>query len=170
MKKNFIFYTSKKGCNKKIILEASLFLLLFLSCESRSEFIRESRSDIQQSLKSEEIKEKPALNEEEELLARDTIVYEKPQVPGSFLSAPEDIQKILWGNKNDKPVKTTDSNVALLSFIIEPDSTVSSVRVLKGINAKMDSIAVQSVKKSIWKPGYINNNPIRSRFVFPIVF
>ncbi len=148
----------------------SAMLFVLMSCQTRSEFKNDAPSAGQYALEGHDAEENATEPIQKQNQGQDTTVYGQPQIQGAYLSAPDEAHNVLWGNKGDKPVKAAESNVVLLTFIIETDSTASSVKVLKGINAAVDSIAVQSVKKATWKPGYVMDRPVRSRFAFPVVF
>lgn len=151
---------------KYIIIFVSF--LLIVCCKSRNEYAWDSDPGVQQPLAGQ--KNISTDHHQNILQPQDTVVYEQPQVAGGYLYAPETAHQVLWGNKNDKPVVSADQDVVFVSFIIEPDSTASAVRVLRGIDEVMDEIAVQAVKEATWKPGLVNNQPVRSRFVIPVVF
>jgi TonB family protein len=58
-----------------------------------------------------------------------------------------------------------------ISFIVEPDGSVSNVRVIKGIDQTLDEEAVRVVKSSpIWKPGTQRGKPVRVTYTFPVTF
>ena len=48
-------------------------------------------------------------------------------------------------------------------------STASTVTAMRGMDEAIDEIAVRAIKEATWKPGQVNNNPVRSRLVFPVV-
>ena len=161
---------ASRGFFDKISISFIFFICFFYGCESRSSLSTESRSNQDSSIESEEIHVSVLKYKEENPKGMDTIIYEHPQELGGFLFATDDLHQILWGNKSGNSIRSADSNVVILSFIIEPDSTASSVRVLKGINMETDSIAIQAIKAAKWKPGSVNDSAVRSRFNFPIVF
>ncbi len=59
-----------------------------------------------------------------------------------------------------------------LSFIVEPDGSISNVNTLgKKLGFGLEEEALRVLQKSkTWKPGYLANKPIRSKFQVPIRF
>ena len=58
-----------------------------------------------------------------------------------------------------------------LQFVVEKDGSVTSVRVLRGIDPILDEEAMRVVSLSPkWTPGYINGKPVRIVYNFPVVF
>lgn len=57
----------------------------------------------------------------------------------------------------------------IVSFMVEPDGTVSNVKVIKGIDRYLDEEAMRVVSSSpVWTPGKQNARPVRVRFAIPI--
>jgi TonB family protein len=67
--------------------------------------------------------------------------------------------------------KTADGKV-YVEFFIEPDGKVSSPKVLKGIDADFDKVALEAVSKMPnWTPAKDDaGNSIKSKMVLPISF
>lgn len=58
-----------------------------------------------------------------------------------------------------------------VSFVVEPDGSVSDVNVLRGIGGGCDEEAVRVVKQMpAWKPGKQRNKPVRVHFTLPVRF
>lgn len=80
-----------------------------------------------------------------------------------------------WIQKNIKyPQEAADLGIqgrVLVSFIIETDSTISEVKVIKTPDPSLSDEAVRLVQSMPkWKPARLNNKPVRSRYVIPIIF
>ena len=53
----------------------------------------------------------------------------------------------------------------MLTFIVEPDGSVSNVTILKGVDPLIDNEAVKSIEASPkWSPGYQRGKPVRVRY------
>lgn len=53
----------------------------------------------------------------------------------------------------------------LLTFIVEPDGSLSNVTVLKGVDPLIDNEAVKAIESSPkWSPGYQRGKPVRVRY------
>ena len=58
-----------------------------------------------------------------------------------------------------------------VSFVVEPDGSVSNVRVVRGVDPALDREAIRVVKSSPrWTPGRQRGRPVRVTFTFPIIF
>lgn len=58
-----------------------------------------------------------------------------------------------------------------VSFVVEPDGSVSNVRVTKGIDESLDQEAIRVVESSPkWQPGTQRGKPVRVAYAFPVVF
>lgn len=71
----------------------------------------------------------------------------------------------------DISVEFNEQGTVYVSFIIELDGSIGEVKVLKGVSRSLDEEAVRVIKKSPnWKPGLVNNQPVRTRISIPINF
>ncbi len=80
-----------------------------------------------------------------------------------------------WVNQNLKypqeAVKDSLQGRVTLQFTIEKDGSVTDVRVLRGCAPVLDEEAVRVVSQSPkWTPGYINGEPVRVVYNFPVLF
>jgi protein TonB len=58
-----------------------------------------------------------------------------------------------------------------VSFVVEKNGELSSVKFLRGIGYECDEEAIRVIKKSpFWKPGFQNGRAVRVSYVMPIVF
>jgi periplasmic protein TonB len=58
-----------------------------------------------------------------------------------------------------------------ISFIVEPDGTVSNVTVIKGVHPLIDTEAVRTIKASPkWTPGLQRGQAVRVRYIIPLGF
>jgi len=66
----------------------------------------------------------------------------------------------------------TLSDQVLVAVIISPDSTVEKAWVTKGIDGqpKLDQAALDAVKQWRFKPGEVNQKPVKSETVIPVTF
>ncbi|GAA4310894.1 energy transducer TonB [Mucilaginibacter gynuensis] len=59
----------------------------------------------------------------------------------------------------------------LLSFVIEKDGKLSSIKVERGVGYGLDEEALRVLKNAAaWKPGMQNGRPVRVRYLIPINF
>ncbi|MFO7573834.1 MAG: energy transducer TonB [Bacteroidales bacterium] len=59
----------------------------------------------------------------------------------------------------------------IVAFMIEPDGSVSNVKIIKGVDYYLDEEAIRVVTSSpAWTPGKQNARPVRVRFSIPIYF
>lgn len=58
-----------------------------------------------------------------------------------------------------------------LQFTVNPDGSVSNVKVLRGVDSSLDKEAVRVVSMSPkWKPGKQRNRAVKVTYTFPVIF
>lgn len=58
-----------------------------------------------------------------------------------------------------------------VTFIVETDGSISTIKITRGVNADLDREAIRIVSLfPTWSPGMQNGHPVRSQFVLPIPF
>ena len=58
-----------------------------------------------------------------------------------------------------------------LQFTVNPDGTVSNVKVLRGVDPSLDKEAVRVVSSSPkWKPGKQRDRAVKVTYTFPVIF
>lgn len=108
---------------------------------------------------------------EEEIVEQEvfTIVETMPSFPGGQ----EKLMQYLASNIK-YPQIARESNVqgrVYLSFVIEPDGSVSNVKVLRGIGAGCDEEAMRVVKSMPkWSPGKQRGKAVRVSYTVPVNF
>jgi len=60
----------------------------------------------------------------------------------------------------------------ILFFVVEPNGTLSGIRILKGLGGGCTEEAMQFIKRTQghWIPARVEGVPVRSYFKFPIIF
>jgi TonB family protein len=58
----------------------------------------------------------------------------------------------------------------LVQFVVNKDSTVENVTVIKGLGYGLDEIAVDAVKNTVFTPGLVNGKPVEVETTMPVVF
>ena len=109
--------------------------------------------------------------EEEEIQEAEifTIVEEMPEFPGGT-------QKLAdYLAKNIKyPQMARESGIqgrVFISFVVEPDGSVSNVNVMRSLGGGCDEEAVRVVKSMPkWKPGKQRGKPVRVSYILPVNF
>lgn len=97
------------------------------------------------------------------------IVEEQPEFPGG------DAARLRYFASETKyPQAARDNGVqgiVYVSFVVEPDGSVSNVAILRGIGGGCDEEAVRVVSQMpAWKPGKQRNRPVRVSFTLPVRF
>lgn len=113
----------------------------------------------------------PVEVEEEEVVEAEvfTIVEEMPSYPGG------DAKMYEYLGKNIKyPQIARESGIqgrVFVNFVVEPDGSVSNVKVLRGIGGGCDEEAMRVVKTMPkWKAGKQRGKPVRVSYTLPVVF
>jgi len=58
-----------------------------------------------------------------------------------------------------------------VQFVVEPDGSITNVRVIRGVDPSLDKEAIRVVQSSPkWNPGKQRGKPVRVSFTFPITF
>jgi protein TonB len=101
------------------------------------------------------------------------ILIEFPDEDPSFENGAEGLQKYI--SENIKyPLFCILTNVqgkVYVSFIVERDGKVSSVKIEKGAHPKLNKEAKRVVKNMPnWNPGKVGQEPVRTKMRLPIVF
>jgi TonB family protein len=68
-------------------------------------------------------------------------------------------------------IKNDKQGMVLLSFVVEKDGTLSSIKVVRSVSADLDKEAVRVCKSSpLWLPGSMYGRTVRVQFSVPVVF
>lgn len=63
------------------------------------------------------------------------------------------------------------SGTVIVTFIVEPDGSVTNVKLLRGINGSCDEEALRAVRAMPkWKPGRMHGHPVRQQCNIPVRF
>ncbi len=109
--------------------------------------------------------------EEEEVVEQEIfqIVEEMPEYPGGEKSLLEYV-----GKSVKYPQIARESGIqgrVFVNFVIEPDGSVSNVKVLRGIGGGCDEEAVRVIKAmKKWKPGKQRGKAVRVSYTLPVNF
>ncbi len=119
-----------------------------------------------------EIQEFTPVVVEEEEVEEDvifTVVEDQPQFPGG-----EEARRRYLEENLRYPTMAREAGIqgtVFLTFVVEPDGSISDVRVLRGIGGGCDEAAVRAVKNMPrWEPGRQRGQPVRVQFNMPVRF
>ena len=113
----------------------------------------------------------PAEIEEEEIVEAEIfkVVEVMPEFPGGAAKMMEYIQKNI-----KYPMMARESDIqgrVFVSFVVEPDGSISNVGVMRGIGGGCDEEAVRVVNSMPkWNPGKQRGTAVRCSFTVPIIF
>jgi len=113
-----------------------------------------------------EVEEVIAVVEEEE-------VIEFPDVEAEFIGGPQALMKYIQSNIQYPPtsIEMNEQGKVYLSFVVEPDGSITNVAVERGVSPDLDREAkrvIRSMPK--WKPGESKAKKSRTRCRLPINF
>lgn len=98
-----------------------------------------------------------------------TVVESMPEFPGGMGA----LMKYLAENIK-YPALAKESGIqgrVFINFVVEPDGSISNVKVLRGIGGGCDEEAVRVVKSMPnWKPGKQRGKPVRVSYNLPVKF
>jgi protein TonB len=112
------------------------------------------------------VEEVIAVVEEEE-------VIEFPDVEAEFIGGPQALMKYIQSNIQYPPtsIEMNEQGKVYLSFVVEPDGSITNVAVERGVSPDLDREAkrvIRSMPK--WKPGESKAKKSRTRCRLPINF
>ena len=128
-------------------------------------------AEVDQDEVIEEYEFTPPEIEEEEIVEAEIfkVVEEMPEFPGGAAKMMEYIQKNI-----KYPMMARESDIqgrVFVSFVVEPDGSITNVAVLRGIGGGCDEEALRVVRSMPnWKPGKQRGSAVRCSFTVPIVF
>ena len=92
-----------------------------------------------------------------------------PEFPGGQAA----MMKWLSKNINYPPI-AAENNIqgrVMVSFVVEPNGSISNVKIVRGVDPNLDKEAMRVVgKMPKWKPGMQTGKPVRARFTLPVQF
>lgn len=98
-----------------------------------------------------------------------TIVEQMPSFPGGDSKLTEFIAKNI-----QYPQKAQETGIqgrVFVSFVVEPDGSVSNVKVIRGIGGGCDEEAVRVIKMTPkWNPGKQRGKAVRVSYQIPVLF
>lgn len=111
---------------------------------------------------------------EEEVVEEETIPFALVEKKPSFQGGDANSFSV-WVNKNlVYPEVARENGVSgrvMLSFTVNPDGSVSDVKVLRGVDPSLDKEAVRVISSSPkWEPGRQRDRAVKVTYTFPVVF
>ena len=97
------------------------------------------------------------------------VVEQQPEFPGGMAELMKYLQKNLRYPQICKEQRVQGR--VILQFVVNADSTITDVNVIKSVNPHLDEEAVRVVKAMPkWNPGKQRGEPVRVRFTLPVTF
>ncbi len=100
-------------------------------------------------------------------------LYQVAEEMPQFLGGQKELVKFLSSNVQ-YPAEACRAKIqgrAIVSFVVEPDGSVTNVGIAKGVAKILDDEAIRVVSMSPkWKPGKIGGKPVRVKYNLPITF
>ena len=97
------------------------------------------------------------------------VVEQQPEFPGGMAELMKYLQK-----NTRYPQICKEQGVqgrVIVQFVVNTDSTITDVNVVKSVNPHLDEEAVRVVKAMPkWNPGKQRGEPVRVRFTLPVTF
>lgn len=96
-------------------------------------------------------------------------VEQQAEFPGGFAAMNKFLSKNIKYPASAKRMGVEGK--VFVKFIVDKEGAISSIEVIKGINADLDKEAVRVIKlMPPWKPGKQNGRSVKSQFVLPVYF
>ena len=97
------------------------------------------------------------------------IVEQMPEFPGGQEAMEKYINDNVRFWEVIKEWQCDVSGKIFVGFIVEPDGSITNVKVLRGIEKHCDEEAMRVVKSMPkWKPGMLNGEPVRVSYMVPV--
>ncbi len=103
----------------------------------------------------------------------ETKVWEVVEQQPSFPGGPSALMQWLSSNIHYPPVAEENGiqGRVVVSFIVEPNGTISNVQVVRGVDPSLDKEAVRVCKAMPkWQPGMQNGQAVRVKYNLPVTF
>ncbi len=98
-----------------------------------------------------------------------SVVEETPAFPGGDDARIEYIKNNL--KYPEEARKQGIEGTVFITFVVEPDGSITNEKVLRGIGGGLDEIALEVIKNMpAWKPGKVKGEPVPVQFNMPIKF
>lgn len=98
-----------------------------------------------------------------------TVVEVPPQFPGGDDARIEFLSKNITYPEQAK--KEGIQGTVYITFVVQPDGSITDAKVLRGIGGGLDEIAIAAVQKMPkWEPGKVKGEPVPVQFNMPIKF
>ncbi len=96
-------------------------------------------------------------------------VEQMPMFPGGDSAVAKYIESTIKYPESAKQNKINGR--VLVSFNVSKTGQVENVKLVKGIGGGCDEEAIRAVSKMPdWLPGLLNGNPVKVRYVMPVIF
>jgi TonB family protein len=108
----------------------------------------------------------------ENIISADGVYISAEKMP-EFKGGNDSLQKFITTNLKypKNAIQKGESGVVYVKFIVEKDGKVTNISVVKKLSPKQDAEALRLVKKMpAWKPGSIDDEPVRVWVFLPIKF
>lgn len=124
-------------------------------------------SDAEHDPRGVEITEIPEPEPDENSIFQ--VVETQPEFPGGMAELMKYLQKNIRYPQICKEQRVQGR--VIVQFVVNADSTITDVNVVKPVNPYLDQEALRVVKAMPkWKPGEQRGEPVRVRFTLPVTF
>ena len=156
-----------KRINYSLILTSVALIVLLFSCgESERE---EATSTANRNTESAETRAKKSASKTEFTGEVYEIVEQMPEYPGGLTA----LMNYLRANTR-YPAAAQKAGIegrVIVSFIVEPNGSVSNVKIVRSVDTNLDQEALRVVRQMPkWKPGTQNGVAMRVKYRLPITF
>lgn len=98
-----------------------------------------------------------------------TVVEKQPEFPGGFDALKEYMRQTV--HYPSEAQKASIKGRVFVSFVVEPDGTITHVQLLKGLDYGCDEEAIRVIKAMPrWTPGSQSGRPLRVKYNLPVLF
>ena len=100
------------------------------------------------------------------------VIYDRADVSPVYYKGDDALTEFLLSNLEypDIAIRQNLQGTVLLSFIVEPNGTISNIDVEKEFNHLCTNEAIRVLKNTKWKPGIKDGKLIRYKTKYPIIF
>jgi len=106
----------------------------------------------------------------------DTLIYTNPEIIPAFkydtcTSMRSSVKKYFMNNYKMPNILIDNGYLGrvIVEFLIERDSTLSNIKLIRGIDEPLDRTVIESIKKMPkWIPGINNGSSVRTRFILSV--